>query len=433
MPESTDMTPVDEFDAWTEADEALLRGHLTALREDLDPHAMPEPAFIRARAGRERRTGRRTWSLAAAAAAAAVAAAVLWNPLAPRDGTVAVPGTTTGAPTGTASATTAVPAGPLPGAEQWRTGLAVPTLPIVEDQTSAEGSTVGGLCSNFPSLGRVTRSERVYTGAGRPDETLIGTQAFFALADPERAQGRVADAFAQCTPTTLVPVPSPDASASETDPMVWSFTVDGTQGLTAVVQGRGGLTLIEIPDVTAMGMKATAEGVLGLAAAARSHLDGLPAVGTGTATRAASACGDVAGAIAGLDTTGANAAQRTTAATLADAVAACDTARLGAVLTADGTTVSLGGTSVDQVLALPANKERYEALATVLTMRPAIDASLGLATWPKAPATDAEWAAIVSSGLYTQAEVDQMRPNGYTGWRVVVDSTGRVTGFLAGD
>jgi hypothetical protein len=438
MPESTNITPTDDFEAWTEADDAFLRAHLTSLRDDLDPHAMPEPALIRAKVGRERRAGRRTWTLAAVAAAAVVAAAVLWNPLAGRDGTTAVPGTTSATSADTSVSTStppAVPTGPMPGAEAWRTTLVVPVLPVVEDQTSAEGSTVGGLCSSFPDLGRVTRSERVFTRAGKPDATLIGTQAFFALADPERAQGRIADAFAKCTPTSLKVVPNPAPSAGAADPMVWSFTVDGRQGLTAVAQGRGGVTIIEVPDVTAMGMKATADGAYALAESARSLLDGLPGPGTATSTAAqtTSACGDVSGVKDGLDTTGANAAQRAKAAQLAAAVAACDTAGLRAILTTDGTMVSLGGQTVDQVLTLPANKERYTALATVLTLRPGIDTQFGLARWPKIPTTDAEWAAIVASGLYTQAEVDRMRPNGYTGWSVVIDSSGKVTAFKAGD
>ncbi len=436
MPESTNMTPIDDFGAWTEADEAFLRGHLSSLRDDLDPHAMPEPALIRARVGRERRGGRRTWTLAAVAAAAVVAAAVVWNPLAGRDGTTAVPGTTTPTTVTSASATTAVRIGPMPAAQQWRTSLAVPVLPVVEDQTNSEGSTVGGLCSTFPDLGRVTRSERVFTQTGKPDASLIGTQAFFYVADPEEAQGRIADAFSRCTPTDLAVVPNPDASAGETDPMVWSFTVDGKQGLVAVAQGRGGLSLIEVPDMTAMGMKATTDGAFELADAAKSLLDGLPGVSTvtSTATQTTSACGDVSVVMAGLDTTGANAAQLAKATELADAVAACDTAGLRAIFTTDKTLMSLGGQGVDQVLSLPANKERYEALATVLTMKPGINAELGLATWPKAPTTDAEWAAIVASGLYTQADVDQMKAYGsYTGWAVVIDTAGKVTAFKAGD
>jgi hypothetical protein len=311
----------------------------------------------------------------------------------------------------------------------------VPVLPLVEDQTSAEGSTVGGLCSTFPDLGRVARSERVFTRSGQPDATLIGTQALFAVADPERAQGRIADAFAKCTPTELAVVPNPDASAGETDPMVWSFTVDGKKGLTAVAQGRGGVTVVEVPDVTAMGMKATTEGVFALADAAKSLLDARPGVSTSTSTQTetTTACGAVAGVVAGLDTTGANAAQVAKATRLAEAVAACDTAGLKAILTTDRTTVSLGGRTVDQLLSLPTNKDRYEALATVLTLRPGVDRQYGLATWPKAPTTDAEWTAVVASGLYSQAEVDRMRPNGYTGWRVVIDDTGKVTAFLAGD
>jgi hypothetical protein len=323
----------------------------------------------------------------------------------------------------------------MPDEQQWRTTLAVPVRPLVEDQTSAEGSTVGGLCSTFPDLGRVARSERLFTRAGQPDATLIGTQAFFAVADPAGAQARISDAFAKCTPTALAVVPNPDPSAGESDPMVWSFTVDGKQGLTAVAQGRGGVTIIEVPDVTAMGMKATTDGLFALADAAKALLDGLSGVGTATSTRTppTTACGDVSGVTAGLDTTGPNAAQAAKAGRLADTVAACDTAGLKAILATDRTVVSLGGRTVDQVLSLPANRDRYEALATVLTLKPGVDEQYGFATWPKAPTTDAEWTAIVAAGLYTRAEVDRMRPNGYTGWRVVIDGTGRVTAFLAGD
>ena len=77
------------------------------------------------------------------------------------------------------------------------------------------------------------------------------------------------------------------------------------------------------------------------------------------------------------------------------------------------------------------------ALAAILTM-PYTRNESGSYAWPTAydesPA-EADWQALVDSGLYTQAEIDQMKSGGtgYLGYRTAITADGDWQFFVAGD
>jgi len=79
------------------------------------------------------------------------------------------------------------------------------------------------------------------------------------------------------------------------------------------------------------------------------------------------------------------------------------------------------------------------ALATILAM-PFTRNESGSYAWPTAyeeSPTDEAWQALVDSGLYSQAEVDQMRDalgaGGYLGYRTAITAEGDWQFFVAGD
>ena len=62
----------------------------------------------------------------------------------------------------------------------------------------------------------------------------------------------------------------------------------------------------------------------------------------------------------------------------------------------------------------------------------------GSYAWPSAydeAPTDEDWQALVDAGLYTQAEVDEMKAQntGYLGWRTAITAEGDWQFFVAGD
>jgi hypothetical protein len=77
------------------------------------------------------------------------------------------------------------------------------------------------------------------------------------------------------------------------------------------------------------------------------------------------------------------------------------------------------------------------ALATILTL-PFTRNEAGSYAWPTAyqeSPTDADWQAIVDTGLYSQEQVDQMRSGGigYVGYRTAITPDGDWQFFVAGD
>ena len=79
------------------------------------------------------------------------------------------------------------------------------------------------------------------------------------------------------------------------------------------------------------------------------------------------------------------------------------------------------------------------ALATILAM-PFTRNESGSYAWPTAyeeSPSDEAWQALVESGLYSQAEVDQMRSptgaGGYLGYRTAITADGDWQFFVAGD
>ena len=131
----------------------------------------------------------------------------------------------------------------------------------------------------------------------------------------------------------------------------------------------------------------------------------------------------------------------TTAQLLLDSAMACDSAALISLATQDDTAVSFGGVTVEEALALPDVEGRYLVLAALLsgTDPGVFDTEEGQQyRWPAASAestpSDAQWQQVVDAGLYTQADVDQMRAgDGYTGWRVGIATDGTWQFFIAGD
>ena len=76
------------------------------------------------------------------------------------------------------------------------------------------------------------------------------------------------------------------------------------------------------------------------------------------------------------------------------------------------------------------------ALATILTM-PYTRNETGSYAWPTAYSespTDEAWQALADSGLYPQAQVDQMKAEGmYLGYRTAITADGDWQFFVAGD
>jgi hypothetical protein len=76
------------------------------------------------------------------------------------------------------------------------------------------------------------------------------------------------------------------------------------------------------------------------------------------------------------------------------------------------------------------------ALVTILSL-PYTRNESGSYAWPTAydeSPSEADWQALVDSGLYTQAEIDSMKQAGsYLGWRTAITAGGDWQFFVAGD
>jgi len=132
---------------------------------------------------------------------------------------------------------------------------------------------------------------------------------------------------------------------------------------------------------------------------------------------------------------------RATAEFLLDAAVRCDEQLLFTAATESDTSFLFGSASVDEVFALPEDEAGdpapWEVLARLLAGTTPVEAD-GVWTWPAAfspDAGDAAWQELVDSGLYTQAQVDQLRaaPDGYLGWRLAIEADGTWLFFTAGD
>jgi hypothetical protein len=81
-------------------------------------------------------------------------------------------------------------------------------------------------------------------------------------------------------------------------------------------------------------------------------------------------------------------------------------------------------------------EQPLRALVTILSL-PFTRNESGSYAWPTAydeSPSEADWQALVDSGLYTQAEVDAMKQGGsYLGWRTAITADGDWQLFVAGD
>ena len=133
---------------------------------------------------------------------------------------------------------------------------------------------------------------------------------------------------------------------------------------------------------------------------------------------------------------------RATAALLLDAAVRCDEQLLATAAEESETTFFFGSATVDEVFGLPedadADPSAWEALARLLGSTTPVVGDGDVWTWPAAAAPDAgddAWQELVDSGLYTEAQVDELRGagEGYLGWRVGIESNGDWLFMTAGD
>ena len=131
-----------------------------------------------------------------------------------------------------------------------------------------------------------------------------------------------------------------------------------------------------------------------------------------------------------------------TATFLLDAAVRCDEQLLFTAAEESGTSFFFGSASVDEVFALPedpdADPAPWEALARLLHGTTPVVGDGDVWTWPAAAAAgadDAAWQELVDSGLYTAAQVEELRSagDGYLGWRTGIESDGTWLFFTAGD
>lgn len=132
-----------------------------------------------------------------------------------------------------------------------------------------------------------------------------------------------------------------------------------------------------------------------------------------------------------------------TASFLLDAAVRCDEQLLTTAATESETSFLFGGATVGDVFALPedaaAAPSGWTALAALLSgTTPTLAGDGEIWTWPAAAgidADDAAWQELIDSGLYTEAQVDELRaaPDGYLGWRVGIDADGTWVFMTEGD
>ncbi len=135
-------------------------------------------------------------------------------------------------------------------------------------------------------------------------------------------------------------------------------------------------------------------------------------------------------------------ATRATAEFLLDAALRCDEQLLVTAATEGSTRLTFGNAEPGEFLSLPepADTPVYEIIARLLagTTTMEADGDQGIWVWPAVTTgngTDADWQSLVDSGLYTQAEADELRAagDGYLGWRLGINAEGDWTFLVAGD
>lgn len=135
-------------------------------------------------------------------------------------------------------------------------------------------------------------------------------------------------------------------------------------------------------------------------------------------------------------------AARRTALELLEAALRCDDGSLIAVASRDDTELTFGGSSPDQMFALPErDTPTYEIVARLIARTdPARDEIRGTTIWVW-PAVFIErqdqsnWDQVVDAGLESREAVQRMRASdeGYLGWRLGIGADGTWLFFVAGD
>ena len=125
-----------------------------------------------------------------------------------------------------------------------------------------------------------------------------------------------------------------------------------------------------------------------------------------------------------------------------DAAVACDYDALAGLASEEGFTFSFGGGTdpAEHWRTVEASAEEpkpIRALATILTL-PVTRNEAGSYAWPSAyteSPTEQDWADLVESGLYDQADVDRSRElnEPYYGYRTAITPEGDWQFFVAGD
>lgn len=257
-----------DLDHWAKEDDDLVRGALASLREDVHAEPLPEPAFVRARAGG---SGRRTaafWAAGVAAAAVAIAA-VGFGALGRDNANAPIPGgsvsVTTPAPTpsGSVSAAAQSPEDLLlqnrsawPIGQEWKIFLGLPKTPVVQPQPAGDFMPVCGPAA-LPAKAKLAADLVVVGDPAKPDQTLAGIQRHITF--PNEAALR--DGFnAMSSAISKCDVPgatSSDVTMEQTSwngiPQQWWWTVNDQQrGYMGLATAGSELIYLEVHGEAAM-------------------------------------------------------------------------------------------------------------------------------------------------------------------------------------
>lgn len=126
---------------------------------------------------------------------------------------------------------------------------------------------------------------------------------------------------------------------------------------------------------------------------------------------------------------------------LLDAVQRCDEQLLVTAATESDTRLTFGNEDPTTYLTLPEREDEpiYEIMARLIAgTTPALSAGGDVWVWPAVTTgegTDEDWESLVTSGLYTQEEVDSLKTagEGYLGWRLGINVEGDWTFLVVGD
>lgn len=259
-----------DLDHWTSADDDLLRSALTSLRDDVDARPLPEPAFVRARAGN--RSRRKALVLGAGVAAAAVAIAAVGFGALGRDdamnrplpgGSVSVSPSpspsaskTTGSGlNGTSSLTGAQLAEMLkirstwPVAQEWQGIFGLPEETTIGEQPAGDvGQTCGPAV--LPRGATIEADLRVVGNPAQPDATLVGLQRHLTFPSQiAMREGAVAltDAITKCETPATSKMLTPAQSTWTGEPRIWSFTTEtGAKGYLGLATANAELLYVEV-------------------------------------------------------------------------------------------------------------------------------------------------------------------------------------------